>query len=359
MGRWPKGSPDLTSPAYSWAMHRVVLLGLLLLSACHYVSPVPEPVEVPPLPGAEPALLGATECEAFETDLAAENQRELEALNALLSESNRVDAPVDWEELRQFSLQYRRAWTVHRAPHVIAGQVTGRGGELGRSALVEHAQYSITRDFRGNTTQNYLSRESAAGQDRCASHRILATGAFGADVPGSLICSAAGSVLAFSPSTPILAELQDTPATRAAVSRWLHADEPLLQLHPATSTLPPKLSRLGAYAPWSAPLSVMQGLAAAHGLLEVTVAQVQSGPDGHRVWVDLKFDEITGAQLSFECGDPRLLQTGARWLLPFVLDLSQLRPESLFFIPGLAFDREGPARQIHRELATVLNNTGP
>lgn len=337
---------------------------MLLLSGCYYTSPLPEPLgEAAPLPGVDPVLPNAAGCEVFDADLATENRREFEALTVALSEVGGTTTAVDGAHLREFSWQYRRAWTVHRALHVVAGQVTGRGAEAERSAFVEHAQYSVIHDFRGNVSQNILSRESGAGQDRCASRRILASGAFAPIFAQPLTCSARHSVIAYTPTTWIHAEMQDTPATRSAVTQWIEASKPLLHLHAAVSTVPPEISKLGEYAPWSARLSVMQGLASAHGLVEATVRRVESEPSGHRVWVDLDFegsvDEITDAQLAFECGDPRLLQTGAHLLLPFVLDESDLQPDSIFLIPGLAFDPEGPARRIQRDLAIVLLNAGP
>lgn len=356
-------SPNFVFHGYALSVPRYSLPALLLLSAC---AAPDAPLEDGRLPGADPVLPNAAGCGVFDEDLRLSTQRQLEALDLKLSSES---PDLDYAALKQFTLQYARAWTVHRAQHVVAGEIDGLGHACDRSSIFTHTQFAILRDFRGNATQDHVARPEQY-QRACGQRRILATGPWTSPVPEAPLGCTSICVTVPNFATQVVAELRDTARSRAAVEDWIQASEPLWAAHLVEPGSQPEMARLGAYAPWSAVPSVLQGLALAQGLADVTVLTASSGPEGHRVTLEanLGFGAApVRVALAFECGDSRLLQVGSRWLLPFVYDpydlsgrgtgpTQALQTGGLFFIPGLVFEPEGPVFRILLELRHSMLN---
>lgn len=276
----------------------------------------------------------------------------------------RAPEVIDVDALRRFAAEYSQSWVFHRAPRVVAADVTGLAFECCTGAGGTFLQYELTEDFRGNAEPGpfQVGGHAYYPEQGCAEGRLLALGPLGTVAPSEDFgCPMGGGVLEYLEGTPLYADRADTPAGRSDVAGWVAASPPLLRAHPPGAPLGPEdLAQPGPRAPWSVPPTVAEALMAG-GLAHVQIVHVSPLDDGHRIQIETSFSIRPGVpealrfDLATRCVDPRLLEVGGRWWMPVVRDRI-MRPgldEALFFVPGMAFDPEGPAERIANRLGAL------
>lgn len=245
---------------------------------------------------------------------------------------------------------YRTGWWVHRAPVVVATQISGIAHECCTGAGGTYFAHDVVRDFWGTSgvSRLMLGGHAYFSDEPCGERFIFAIrgleDASPAEPASSFACGApsAWPFVSSSLRVPeVLARFIDSDATRANVERWLRSPEPRQLLRRAGDTRPP--FALGAHAIWSQPLSLEEALVAAP-LTWLNVVGA-SAEDGSRIIIETSFYSAREDrapqrfELDAECLDP-LLSRGGEWLVPLVVDdpteaILSMNEENAFLIPGV------------------------
>jgi hypothetical protein len=267
----------------------------------------------------------------------------------------------DLAALVRAAREYRSAWTVHRAPLVVATQIGGIAHECCSGAGGTYYSHDVIGMFRGDAemTRVMLGGHDYFSEERCGESYVLALSELeGAAPAGPASSFACGEPNAWPSvdwvSVPrIDARFVDSEVIRAQVERWLRSPEPRYLLRRESDTRPP--FALGPDAVWSQPIPIERALSSAP-LYWVDVVGVSASTG--RVMIETSFSPWQlehlprqRFELDAECIDP-LLARGGRWLVPVVMLADEvdaanaLIEPTAFIIPGVVLPNHGYIRRI-------------
>jgi hypothetical protein len=268
------------------------------------------------------------------------------ALAALAAPRPRRDVPG----LVQAAREYRTAWTVHRAPVVVATQIGGIAHECCSGAGGTYFSHDVVGIFRGaaEMTRVMLGGHDYFSDERCGESYVLALSELEGAAPAELASAfACGEPNAWPSvnwvSVPrIDARFVDSEAVRSQVNRWLRSPEPRYLLRRDADTRAP--FALSPDAVWSQPMPIDRALTTAH-LYWVDVVGVNESTG--RLVIETTFSpwELEHLprqrfELDAECIDP-LLARGGRWFVPIMMlddafgaATAEIEPTA-FIIPGV------------------------
>jgi hypothetical protein len=261
----------------------------------------------------------------------------------------------DVQDSLKAALEQRMAWVVHRAPLVVATQISGIAHECCSGAGGTYFSHDVLGVFRGGaaTPRLMLGGHDYFSDERCGDAFLLAIGGVESADPAlpasAFACGAPGE----SPSVDWLsvphvdARLVDTEGNRALVNRWLRSPEPRLLLRRDADERAP--FALGPDAVWSQPLSVEQALVTAE-LRWINVVGVDESTG--RIVIETTFGELPfdhlprqRFELDADCAEPLLSRPGER-LVPLAVDDPSVAIESgteadAFLVPGVVLPSYG------------------
>lgn len=275
---------------------------------------------------------------------------------------------LDAEGLGQRLATYDMSWRFHRAPRVVATEVSGLADECCTGAGGTYVEHVVQQDLRGNAELTRLVRGGHGyySEEACGQRHLLGTDPLTAfPMPSAFACGAGSEGLPSGlESTWVHVQRADDAAARAEVQSWLQSPSPHYLLHGAEPFGPPGAPSTG---PWSSPVSVTEALALAP-LVGVRVVRATLREDGAtEVLLQTPFAtefyehlEVREVRLVFTCGDPRLSVPGTEWLVPLFgqpdigLRDGGASQGALFLIPGVIFEAEGPGPALAQRVSRLV-----
>ncbi len=213
----------------------------------------------------------------------------------------------------------RVAWQFHVSPEVLVGEVVGHA-RLDTAIIGRGVPHRVVARFRGDSAARALQLDHTSLPSHCGDRWIIgADTADGPREPPPASCDIRSD--SERPSTDDRARLPDTTAARADVWDWLEASEPAYRTW-APEDDPSAIRYATPRPPWADEPSLDEALALATHVATLTVDEVSSDGEVHDVLVIIHasddFPSTLGRspeprRLRFTCGDPRLLERGARW----------------------------------------------
>ena len=283
-----------------------------------------------------------------------------EAARAEVTAALALPPVVDVAALDSFAETYADSWVFHRAPRVVATRVSGIAQECCTGAGGTFVVHDVTEDLRGDAERDVLVRGGHAyySEETCGDERILGAGPLvPSDAEDVADCDGQGAVDTTAAATAIFVERAGSAAAREEVRGWLAAAPPLYRIGPPDAAVVPATA--ADAPPWSTVVGFEEALTT--GLVEIRIVDARTTDAGHEVLFETKLrsdwperEETFRAKIAFACGDPRLTEVGARWLVPItggdgfaiseVADAIDAR--ALFIVPGVVL----PVTELNGEL---------
>jgi len=282
--------------------------------------------------------------------------------------------------LRALRDEYRTGFLFHTSEVVVSSLVTGLAEECCTGAGGTYVSNEVSEVFRGDAVPGrfVIGGHAYYGDEDCGDAHLAGLAgivdpvALAEDDFDCLEYPLTDMWEAWVPlESPVRVRLPFSPAARDAVAGWVKAAPPVYRLHQPDSVIDPdEVAQDGDIAPWSMPLDPLAALMVASRFVLFTVQEVSydAGTELHTVLVSTTFStaeyehlEVHEAKLVFHCGDPRLLQEGARWVGGLVMldDWSYGgEPPDLartFLVPGALLPEAAMTPQIENAMALFLN----
>lgn len=266
----------------------------------------------------------------------------------------------------------------HYSPTVLTSVITGRAEECCTGAGGTFIQHEITETLKGETDLSWFITGGHAyyGPEECGDRFVQGLGTLldpsgivdelfdCLEYPYADSWDAWGEPI----SSPLSVQLPASEENLADVASWLSSSPPLYQLHAPNADLGDSIPPQDAEnALWSHPLDAATAFLYATHIAVFTIEQVthSASLDAWEVLISTTFSvheydhlEVFFAKLAFRCGDARLLEEGARWIAPFVLDsswsfASEKEPNysRILMLPGVLI----PEAQISDQLESKLS----
>ena len=303
----------------------------------------------------------------------------------LANVKNAISNPVTLFEKAQLQEGRKRLHTslaFHYSPTVLKTLVTGIAGECCTGAGGTFIQHDVADVLKGATDVPWFITGGHAyyGPEQCGDGYLIGTGTLldpseivtvpfdCQDYPNDDWWDAWGPPI----SSPLSVQLEATPENSADLQNWLASPPPVYQLHPLSAE-PEEASLLqeAETALWSNPMDAVTGFMFATHIALFTVEQAVHNPvlDAWEVTISTTFSiheydhlEVHQAKLVFRCGDPRLLQEGARLIAPFILSgqwsfASEKEPDysRMLILPGVLIPESQMTSQLESNLAYYLS----
>jgi hypothetical protein len=297
----------------------------------------------------------ATSIVELRPNIAEERARALRGIAALAPGGFAATYRAELDRTREEATRYRLSWTFGRAAQVLDAEVAGVANECCTGAGGTFFASTVAAVLRGLaptgpvvTGGHGVNRVDACGDRYLYAMRGVATTPTGTLADYTCNTPPGGQVNTSAASSGVDARLPSTAANRDDVGRWLQSASPLLRLNPAG------VPEAGAFTPppppavWSVPVHALTAIQARHGLMRLTVMDVQPQPGGGaavRVTTPPS-PTMSDFTLYVPCADPRLLQVGRQWVgamigtEPFSTVATQAGELRLMLIPGFLLPAE-------------------
>lgn len=296
-----------------------------------------------------------------------------EQLLQLLALSPPQEEVVAWQAERQ---RYQESFQYHSAPWVVSSVVTGRADECCTGAGGTYFAHEVLQYLKGQLSSDLFVTGGHAyyGEEQCGDGFLVALGGY-LDPTALMVppfdCKEYPDSSVWEAWEPIESQVAlQKPVSQqllADVASWVAASPPVYQLLPASQSAAPEVAAQDPNnAPWSMPMDAIQALRFGSEVAIVTIKEVVSDEAAgtHVVTIETTFslyeyDHIPRYQLkmAFSCGDPRLLEVGARWVAGLYRPNRSAPPDdpsnssSLFMIPGSLLPTWAVTMQLEAVLA--------
>lgn len=273
--------------------------------------------------------------------------------------------------------QYLNSFTFRVAPFVANSIVSGRAMECCTGAGGIYISHQILEPLSGalESGKSFVTGGHAYyGEEECGEGYLVALDnyldpATLATLPvfDCLAWPAAPEWQAWDPiESSVLVQMEWSPAQQTLVEQWVKASRPLYQVFlPEAQVTAQQVEQQPGNAPWSWPLDAADALRFATDVALITIESASVNPETglHEVTFSTtlstyELEHLTRYtfKLAFECGDPRLSQVGARWVVG-LLRLDHWIPQNempdvdrMFLIPGAIL----PEEEVTLQLESVL-----
>jgi hypothetical protein len=268
---------------------------------------------------------------------------------------------------------YQMAWTVHRAPSVVATRIGGAAYECCTGAGGTYFSHDVTHDFSSSgVSRLLLGGHGYYSEERCGERQLLALNAAGAlpyaEPEGGLGCgepvSWPNTLDSYLPTAEVHVQVPDSVAARSKFDAWIQAPDPVYLLRSESELADP--APLSERAFWSQPMSLEQLLVSAE-MIWIQVVSVSTRGDTRDVLLETTFSTSDAVprrrvRLSAKCIDPRLLREGSTWLAPVSINqatrIENTERAGVFLVPGWLFPAQSAVASRAGYLASQLMSRG-
>jgi hypothetical protein len=248
----------------------------------------------------------------------------LTALQTLEPQGFATRTQAEFDRLKTEARRLRLGWIYNQADAVAAVEVTGIANECCTGAGGTYHAGSVVEVLAGPKPAGQLLTGGHAyfAKKACSDRFLYALGSPFVLADGlEYDCAGKGTISSTKVATKLFRELPATADNLALARQWVRSGPPLLRLTPAGKDFAAEaFAPPAANALWSKPVSALAAVMAGTPSI-LTIVSATKRAEGTVVRMrtpfyteELDHLEQREVEVAFACADPRLLQTGTRWI---------------------------------------------